>query len=81
VKIGEIWIMKKRILKEYNDAFHDAYYDYPDSREEETEQKDTRVEIVDLSDDKVWFVYEASAQFSSLDREEFVEDYEKVYDE
>ena len=77
MKIGEIWIMKKRILKEYNDA----YYGYPESdKEDETEQEDTKVEIVDLSDDRVWFVYEKSAQFNDMGREDFVEDYEKIYD-
>lgn len=75
MKIGEIWIMKKRILKEYNKSYQEYL------GEAAPTQGDTKVEIVNIDDDKVWFIYKGSAQFSDLDREDFVEDYEKVYEQ
>jgi len=73
MKVGEIWIMKKDVLKDYNTA-------YAEDEDEDTHQEDTKVEILNLKDDYVYFIYLFGGTTEKLTRNEFLTDYEKIYD-
>jgi len=74
MKMGEIWIMKKDVLKDYNDTYEE------ESGDEGASQEETKVEILDIVDDIIYFVHIFTQATESLSRTAFLIDYEKVYD-
>ena len=69
MKIGEVWIMKGHTFEFYQGVY----------QEDDGVIQNTKVEILDIVNDIVYYMYLFNTQTDQCPRKEFLEDYEKVY--
>jgi len=78
MKVNEIWVMKKHIIGEY-----DKMYDDIDKNDlsfvKKSTTESTKIKILDIIGDTIFFVYIYSGNTCKLNRKKFISEYEKFY--